>query len=370
MSVKGRLLVPLAAVLFALSATVAFSVLASPIPTAYGALATGFAADFLLLTLLAAVVLLVAIGKRRWTAAMLATLSVVLSGSASLIPTFGGLAAAGSSGIQVSASPLIANAFTANAGSPVTTKSVRFATIGGHELNIDVWRPADPTSRRAVMLIHGGGWVSGDRSRTPSWDRLLASIGYTVFDIQYRLHDQLPPGSDLAPIVGDTKCALAWITANAASYGVDAGRITLMGQSAGAHLALMTAYTAAADGLPPSCQLPEGKARAVIDLYGPVVPSADVMGGTRDQRPAEFRKLSPVTYAKAGRPPTLIVTGLSDRLIPASQSQQLEAALARAGVRHEALYLPYADHGFDVNWGSFQTQIATAVVERFLRTYG
>jgi acetyl esterase/lipase len=361
---RMRRLTTLAGVLTTLCAVVAFFVLASPIPTTYGALATSFALDFLLLTALAVGVLVAALWKGRWAAVALAALSVVLSGSASLVPAFGGLAAASASGVGVSAGPLIANAFIANAGSPVRAKSVRFATIGGHELHMDVWRPADSTSRRAVMLIHGGGWVSGDRSRTPRWDRLLSSIGFTVFDVQYRLHDQLPPGSDLAPIVGDTKCALAWITANAASYGVDPARITLMGQSAGAHLALMTAYTTSADGLPPSCQLPEGKARAVIDLYGPVMPSADVMGEQR-----AYQKLSPLTYAKAGRP-TLIVAGLSDRLVPVSQSRQLESALAKAGVRHEALYLPYADHGFDVNWGSFQTQTAAAVVERFLQRYG
>jgi acetyl esterase/lipase len=363
MFVGGRFPVIFAGVLLALSAVVAFFVLGGPIPTTYGAVATSFASDFLLLTAVAVAVFVVTIGKRRWAAAVLAALSVVLSGSAGLVPTVGGLSAAGAAGVRVSAGPLIANAFTANAGSPVRAKSVRFATIGDQELNIDVWRPA-ASSGRAVVLIHGGGWVSGDRGRTPEWDRLFASTGYTVFDIQYRLYDQLPPGSDLTPIVGDTKCALAWITANARSYGVDRDHISLMGQSAGAYLALMTAYSTAADGLPPSCQLPEGKARAVIDLYGPVTGSADVMG---DQR--AYRKLSPLTYAKAGRP-TLIIAGLCDRFVPASQSKQLESALAKAGVRHEALYLPYADHGFDINWGSFQTQTAAAVVERFLRRYG
>ncbi|WP_163512348.1 alpha/beta hydrolase [Fodinicola acaciae] len=374
MPVRGWPLLAVAAVLCALSAVVAYVVLVSRSPTQYGAIALSFAPDFLVVTVLAVVVLALTVWKRRWLAAALALLSVLLSGSVSLVPTFGGLTTANQSGIGVSVTPLISNAFTVNAGEPVTAKSVRFAVIGGHQLNIDVWRPLD-SNKRAIVLIHGGGWISGDRSRTPRWDRLFSSVGYTVFDVQYRLHGELPPGSDLAPIVGDTKCALAWITANAGSYGVDRGRITLMGQSAGAHLALMTAYTTAADGLPPSCQLPEGKPRAVVDLYGPtdLAASTDwtaVMAGTPAQRPAEYRKLSPLTYAKPGRPPTLIVAGLSDRIVPVSQSKLLDGALTKAGVRHQALYLPYADHGFDINWGSFQTQTAVAVVARFLDTYG
>lgn len=62
--------------------------------------------------------------------------------------------------------------------------------------------------------------------------------------------------------------------------------------------------------------------------------------------------------------------GERDFLMPQSQARQLDEGLTKAGVPHQALFLPYADHGFDVNWGSYQTQLARSAVTRFLAEHG
>jgi acetyl esterase/lipase len=122
---------------------------------------------------------------------------------------------------------------------------VTYARPGGEELKADIWRPhggvvADAAEGRpAVIVVHGGGWRSGERGDFPLWNAWLASRGYVVFDIDYRLSP--PPSWRDAP--ADVRCAVRWVKENAARYGVDADRVALMGRSAGGHLALLTAYS-------------------------------------------------------------------------------------------------------------------------------
>jgi acetyl esterase/lipase len=89
-----------------------------------------------------------------------------------------------------------------------------------------------------VIVVHGGGWRSGERSDFPSWNAWLADTGYVVFDIDYRLSP--PPAWQDAP--ADVACAVGWVKENAARYGVDPERVALMGRSAGGHLVLLAAY--------------------------------------------------------------------------------------------------------------------------------
>ncbi|WHT18179.1 alpha/beta hydrolase [Crossiella sp. CA-258035] len=345
-----------------------------------------FPLHVLALSLLAVVVLLLALRKRRWRTSIAAAVAVALSAATGLVPTIIAREQASRAGAEVGLGTYLANAAHLNMGSPEQGRTVRYAAPGGHGLDLDVWPSADPGSGKAVLLIHGGGWASGNRSMTPEWNRLLTGLGYTVFDIEYRMVRDMPPGTAWRATVSDSRCALAWITAHAAEYRVDPNRISVMGQSAGGHLSLMTAYTTGTDAFRPSCDLPDGKIRSVVDFYGPFDLPAfatgpdgtdtgrailnDVLGGSAQQQPDRYREFSPSSYLRGGLPPTLIVQGERDFLMPQSQARQLDEGLTKAGVPHQALFLPYADHGFDVNWGSYQTQLARSAVTRFLAEHG
>lgn len=100
-----------------------------------------------------------------------------------------------------------------------------------------------------MVVVHGGGWRSGNRGEFPRWNAWLADKGYVVFDIDYRLSP--PPSWQDAP--GDVRCAVGWVKENSGRYGVDPGRVALMGRSAGGHLALLTAYTEGTSALPAGC---------------------------------------------------------------------------------------------------------------------
>ena len=77
--------------------------------------------------------------------------------------------------------------------------------------------------------------------------------------------------------------------------------------------------------------------------------------------------MSPLNYVSTNAPPTISILGTSDRLVATEQAELLNQALTKAEVPHEMYFLPGNDHGFDVNWGGFGTQIARAKIKDFLK---
>jgi acetyl esterase/lipase len=267
-------------------------------------------------------------------------------------------------------------------GRPQLERSVVYGKASdGTNLVLDVWRAGKTGTgelRPAVVFMHGGSWSHRNRSGTPEWNRWLNKLGFEVFDVEYRL---APPARWLDEI-GDVKCALGWVAANADKYRIDPARISTMGYSAGGNLAMLAAYSMSDPQLPPSCNVPAVAVHSVINLYGPAdlvlgysssgslgyVQAAlkQYIGGAPAEYPERYRAVSPVHYIGAKTPPTLTILGKSDRLIPINQARVLDEALSKKGIPHETYILPASDHGFDVNWGGFGTQFARAKIKQFL----
>jgi len=275
-----------------------------------------------------------------------------------------------------------------------SVQSVTYATVEGQALQLDVYQPAGPEAlpsrpepqapglRPAVVVVHGGSWSSGGRSDFPQWNAWLTQHGYVVFDVDYRL----APQPNWQTATGDVKCALGWVARHAAEYRVDPRRIALLGRSAGGHLALLAAYTQDVGGLPASCDAPAVDIRAVIDFYGPtdlvwgynVTANAGgegspalqrFLGGTPRTVPDAYRIAAPISYARAGAPPSLMLHGGRDQVVGVQHTERLAAALVANNVAHQAVYLPYAQHGFDYNFNGWGSQIAQPVILRFLETH-
>src|SRR5919112_1448655 len=239
--------------------------------------------------------------------------------------------------------------------SPVT---VPYAHSGEEVLKVDVWeppgdgrgssRPPEPAGaavgRPAVIVVHGGGWRSGERSDFPSWDAWLADEGYVVFDIDYRL----PPPPKWAEAPADVACAVGWVKENAARYGVDPERVALMGRSAGGHPARLTAYEGGRATLAPGCAargVRDTRVAAVAAFYPPTDLSRlasmgylggmnGFVGGSRGTVPGRYRDLSPVSHVDPGDPPTFLAYGGDDQTVPPGQSELLGERLEKAGVAH------------------------------------
>jgi acetyl esterase/lipase len=229
-----------------------------------------------------------------------------------------------------------------------------------------------------VIVVHGGGWRSGERSDFPSWDAWLADEGYVVFDIDYRLSP--PPSWHDAP--SDVACAVGWVKENATRYGVDPERVVLMGRSAGGHLALLTAYEEGRAAATPGCvarDVRDTGVAAVVAFYPPtdLVRLSSMgylggmdrfLGGSRGTVPGRYRHLSPVSHVDPADPPTFLAYGGADRIVPPGQSQLLGERLREAGVPHRLVELPWANHTFDFLWGGWGSQITRYSLEVFLES--
>ncbi|MGC8539334.1 MAG: alpha/beta fold hydrolase [Phycisphaerae bacterium] len=221
--------------------------------------------------------------------------------------------------------------------------------------------PDAPGSHPAVLLIHGGGWVDGNnhdhgvRFLAPR----LAARGWVVFNINYRLVRQ---GGEFPKDVQDVKNALAWMIVHARQYQINPRAIIPVGLSAGAHLALMAAYTIKANRFP-ATQYPHVKlhVKAAVGFYAPTDSSFvkwlphkswaykilfKYVGAWVKVHPRRgLLTASPVFYAQNGVP-TLLVQGLADRLVPAFQATEMAAALKKHGIPVQVVLIPNIGHAF------------------------
>lgn len=312
-------------------------------------------------------------------------ISLIISAAAllvSLYPLFSVLPLAREMNVSLSLKQYFSGLWTEN-NLGFTTYS--FAEIDGKNLNLDVYSPKE-NNGAGIIVVHGGSWNAGSRNDFPQWNRWLAAQGFTVFDIDYRL----APQPNYLSATGDVKCAVRWVKKHAAEFGISPKRIALFGRSAGAHLALLAAYSAEDADLPPTCLETESgeDVRAVVSFYAPVdllwdfdnpanefvingpKTLTDFLGGNPHES-AEMREryilASPVAHVSPNTPPTLLVHGGQDQLVRTENMQFLAEKLEKADVSHQTLLIPYAQHGFDYNFNGFGAQITKSAMLEFLR---
>ncbi|MFI5529232.1 alpha/beta hydrolase fold domain-containing protein [Kitasatospora sp. NPDC051853] len=385
-------LITTSAVLLGLLAVLFTVLMTVPVPSTVTALATlglDGAQLLTLVALLAAVVLAVLARRRRagaagWIASASAALMLVMT----VVPAVALSRTAAAEGVGTSVASYLSRGLSFGKDRPADARTHTYATVDGTELKLDAL-PARRGSgtqqgsgpRPAVVYVHGGGWKIGGREDGYPWGRWFTDRGYDVFTIDYRLL----PHADWRSGVGDVKAAVGWVRDNAGTLGVDPARISLFGESAGGHLALMAAYTEGDPVFPPTEPHRDTSVRTVLSFYGTTdfddavanstAPdlirraTREYVGGTKEQQPERWYASSPVHHVRPGLPPTLSVHGEDDRLIPVSQSRLLGQALAGAGVEHRTVELPWSSHLFDLTRGNLATQISAGVIEQFQQQY-
>ena len=210
--------------------------------------------------------------------------------------------------------------------------AVRGAAYGSDpRQRLDVFVPdtiASGASLPVVIFFYGGGWVDGDRGDYAFAGRAFAAQGFVAVVADYRL----VPRVRFPAFVEDGALAVKWVRDNIARTGGDPARIALSGHSAGSYIAAMLALDTrflTNIGVDPAI------VRGAALLSGPYdffpfteQRSRDALG--RWPRPAETQ---PISFARAGAPPMLLMHGTADTIVQPRNSQALATKLAALGAK-------------------------------------
>lgn len=241
--------------------------------------------------------------------------------------------------------------------------NIVFGRAGGRELKLDVYLPKEHgRGRPAVVQIHGGAWVIGDK-RQQGIPLLvhMTERGWVGFNVNYRLS----PGATFPDHLVDIKRAIAWIREHADDYGVDPSFIAVTGGSAGGHLAALVGLTASDTRYQPGFEHADTTVQACAPLYG-VYDLANRLGGHSKHyvdrfigpvvlkafyadEPEKFHDASPIDRVHEGAPPFLIVHGDRDTMTPIEDAHLFVDRLR--GVSSEPVLFAQiqgAQHAFDV----------------------
>ena len=232
---------------------------------------------------------------------------------------------------------------SAPANSPSSVQQdIPYGMVGGHPLLLDIYQPTEQASalRPAVVLIHGGGWTSFDKSTMHTMGMFLARCGFVAFAVDYRL---LHGNENLWPAqLDDVQRAVRWIRANAAKYRVDPDHIGAFGHSAGAQLAALLGMEDTRDNSDAALAKYSSRVQAVVEVSGPSDFTthhdadddaflATFFGGDYAQRSKVWQDASPVFHVSKDVAPFLIMHGTQDSMVPIGQSRELADKLKQAG---------------------------------------
>ena len=232
------------------------------------------------------------------------------------------------------------------------TRDVIYMKSGGTAFTMDVLAPAKP-NKAAVVFVVSGGWIS-DQSMLqrvePDIEKVFVDGGFTVFEVVHGAQ----PRFKIAEIVDQVRNAVRFVRAHATDYGIDTNRVGVSGISTGGHLSLMIAgspdsrVNAVAAIAPPTDLADWGKPSFVFTDAPQLATFVPALGfdakPPKSEVEALARELSPVTYVTAKYPPTLIVHGDSDKVVPLQQAHAMNQALAKAGVDHKLEVIPGGGH--------------------------
>jgi acetyl esterase/lipase len=261
-------------------------------------------------------------------------------------------------------------------------RNIVFRRVAGKELKLDVYRPrSEGTGRPAILQIHGGGWIIGDkREQGIPLLKHLASHGWVGFNANYRLS----PGATFPDHLIDVKAALVWIRAHAEEYGVDPDFVVVTGGSAGGHLTALMALTANDPAYQPGFETADTSVAAAVPFYGvydftnrnqTMVPEfltwiaqPIVVKAFLEEEPERFAAASPLDQIHPDAPPFFIVHGDKDTLAPVQDARLFARQLTETSTS-TVIYveLKGAEHAFDV-FGSPRTRRMVVAAERFLFT--
>lgn len=245
---------------------------------------------------------------------------------------------------------------------------ILYKEINSTKLYVDVYFPEkiNPTKKYpAMVFFFGGGWIEGDRSQFINQAKYFSKRGIVCFLMDYRIqnkHNTTPFDA-----LKDAKSAIRFVRKNKSKFQVDPNKIIASGASVGGQLAAATAlindYNEATDDLSIDC-----KPNALV-LFNPVVDNGpDKYGYKRIKE--EYTKFSPIYNIKKGAPPTLILLGTKDEIVPVETAERYKSYMDSVGSRCEIKFYEEQTHGF-FNYKNFEYYKKTLLeADNFLQSLG
>lgn len=236
---------------------------------------------------------------------------------------------------------------------------ITYHIAGDHEMKLDViapriylgkdpWYKFEGKKRPVLLFIHGGGWIAGDKAASTIDLMPYASRKWAIVNINYRLADV----AKAPAAVMDSRKALQWIYQKADEYYFDTSNIVVAGESAGAHLALMTGLLDKNDSVCGGKYVVEKdyKVKALVNWNG----SANLMFpefkghpwlNPEDDFEIASKSLSPVTYLRKNSPPIISVQGTKDPFNPIQVSEEFHELCNQMGIINRLVKIEGKGHG-------------------------
>ena len=239
------------------------------------------------------------------------------------------------------------------------SRDVPYLEVDNLALTADIYHSVSEGLSPGIVVIHGGGWRSGDKSQLGPLAQRLAAKGFTCITINYRLSTEaLYPAA-----VCDVKDAIRWVREKADSLCVDPEKIAALGFSAGGHLAALIGTTATnGSGFADVCEgdLRDSQVQAIVDIDGILAfihPESEEgddsksksaatywFGYNKEQREDLWVQASPLTYVSAATPPILFINSSINRM-HAGRDDFIKV-LDQQGIYHDTKMFPDAPHSF------------------------
>jgi acetyl esterase/lipase len=248
------------------------------------------------------------------------------------------------------------------------TADVVYGHKDGLALTFDLFQPSEDANGAGVLFMVSGGWRSSwsPPRRAVVRFRALLEKGFTVFAVRHGSS----PKYNIPEVVADVRRSVRFIRLHAAEYGVDPNRLGVFGGSAGGHLSLVlgTASDKGQADAKSEVDRTSDRVAAVVAYFPPtdlrqlVPPRKNSRFPALDFDPAKAADYSPIVHVSSDDPPTLLIHGDKDTLVPLSNSTRIISEFEKKNVTSDLIVLAGAGHGFR---GADAVKASAAMVDWF-----
>jgi acetyl esterase/lipase len=241
---------------------------------------------------------------------------------------------------------------------------IEYANAGGEKQLLDIYEPNGSGSFPAVIVVHGGAWIGGDKQGDEKvFTKPLTDANFVCVSVNYRL----APKHKWPACYEDVQTAIKWVKANSSQYKIDATRIAVMGYSAGGQIAALAAMTSENDKDVQAIVLVASPTDLVYDSMrrGDVTVYLNTVLGCKKLDAQSLQLLwdiSPVNYVRAGLPPFLLIHGTTDSTVPYQISINFKSRLDLANVPYDIISIEGGTHNIK-GWGALDKDYVKKTVE-------